>query len=156
MRHLGNVKDAGACGGNRGASSRMDADKIATSVIEGALEIHQRIGPGRLVSAYVERLADSLAGSGVTVEPQESMPIQLGGRRFTRSLYPPLVVGGAVLVEPKSLASISRIHRKQVLTYLKLANLRCGLLINFGGRHLMENIERLENPTADRSVLGAL
>ncbi len=156
MRHLGNVKDAGACGGNRGASSRMDADKIATSVIEGALEIHKRIGPGRLVSAYVERLADSFAGSGVTVEPQESIPIQLGGRRFTRSLYPPLVVGETLLVEAKSLVSISRIHRKQVLTYLKLANLRWGLLINFGGRHLMENMERFENPPTDRSNLQSL
>jgi GxxExxY protein len=133
----------------------LEADKIATCVIESAFEIHKRIGPGRRASTYGERLADSLAGSGLTVEPQESILIQLGGRRFNRSLHPPLVVGGAVLVEPKSLASISGIHRKQVLTYLKLANLRCGLLINFGGRHLMENIVRLENPTTDRSVLGA-
>ncbi len=134
----------------------MDADKIATCVIKGALEIHKRIGPGRLASTYAERLADSLVGSGLTVEPQESIPIQLGGRRFNRSLHPPLVVGETLLVEAKSLVSISRIHRKQVLTYLKLANLRWGLLINFGGRHLMENMERFENPPTDRSNLQSL
>lgn len=133
----------------------MDADKIATCVIKSALEIHKEIGPGRPRSTYAEWLADSLAGSGLTVEAHESIPIQLGGRRFNRPLHPPLAVGGIVLVEPKSLASISRIHRKQVLTYLKLANFRCGLLINFGGRHLLENIERFENPTADRSVSTA-
>jgi GxxExxY protein len=133
----------------------MDADEIATCVIKNALEIHNWMGPGRLASTYAERLTDSLAGSGLTVEPQDSIPIQLGGRRFNRSPHPPLVVGGTVLVELKSLASISRIYRKQVLTYLKLANLHCGLLINFGGRHLMENIERLENPTEDRSFLRA-
>jgi GxxExxY protein len=119
----------------------MDADKIVRCVINSALEIHKEIGPGRLASTYAEWLADSLAGSGLTVE---SIPIQLGGRRFNRSPLPPLVVGRTLLVESKSLASISRVHRKQVLTYLKLANLRCGLLINFGGRHLMENIVRLE------------
>jgi GxxExxY protein len=125
MRHLENVKDACGCDGKRGACLRLGHRQDSACVIGSALEIHKRIGPA---STYGERLADSLAGSGLTVEPQESILIQLGGRRFNRSLHPPLVVGGTVLVEPRSLASISRIHRKQVLTYL----------------HLMENIVRLE------------
>jgi GxxExxY protein len=64
------------------------------------------------------------------------------------------VVGGTVLVESKSLTSLSLIHRKQVLTYLKLSNLKCGLLINFGGQYLIGNIESLENPLTDPAHSG--
>jgi len=131
------------------APGNMDANSIAACVINSALEIHRKIGPGRLASVYAESLADSLADSGFAVEPQESISVQLGGKRFNQCPRPPLVVGGTVLVESKSLTSLSLIHRKQVLTYLKLSNLKCGLLINFGGQYLIGNIETLENPLTD-------
>ncbi len=130
-------------------AGNMDANSIAACVVNSALEIHRKIGPGRPASVYAESLAASLAKSGFTVEPQESISIQLGGKRFNQRPRPPLVVGGTVLVESKSLTSLSLIHRKQVLTYLKLSNLKSGLLINFGGQYLRGNIECLENPVAD-------
>jgi GxxExxY protein len=131
-----------------GPISDMHANRIATRVIDSAREIHKKIGPGRLDSVYAASLADILADSGFTVETQETIPIRLRGRRFNRCPRAPLVVGGTLLVESKSLKSLSRVHRKQVLTYLKLSNLRYGLLINFGGEHLAENIERLETDRA--------
>jgi len=136
------------------APGNIDANSIAACVINSALEIHRKIGPGRLASVYAESLADSLADSGFTVEPQESISTQLGGKRFNHYPRPPLVVGGTVLVESRSLTSLSLIHRKQVLTYLKLSNLKCGLLINFGGQYLKGNIERLENPLTDATHSG--
>ncbi len=123
----------------------MDANNIAACVIDHAVEIHRKIGPGLLDSVYATSLAGVLTESGFTVERQESIPVQLRGRRFNQGPRAPLVVGGMVLVELKSLDSLSRVHKKQMLTYLKLSHLRHGLLINFGGELLKGNIERLEN-----------
>jgi GxxExxY protein len=123
----------------------MDANSIATCVIDSAVEIHRKIGPGLLDSVYSTSLTDVLTESGFTVERQESIPIRLRGRRFNQGPRAPLVVGGMVLVELKSLGSLSRVHKKQMLTYLKLSHLKHGLLINFGGELLSGNIERLEN-----------
>ena len=124
---------------------KMDANNIATCVIDSAVEIHKRIGPGLLDSVYATSLADVLTESGFTVERQESIPSQLRGKRFNQGPRAPLVVEGMVLVELKSLESLSRVHKKQMLTYLKLSHLRYGLLINFGSELLNGSIERLEN-----------
>jgi GxxExxY protein len=97
-------------------------------VIDRAVEIHRKIGPGLLDSVYATSLVDVLTESGLTVERQESIPIQLRGRRFTQGPRAPLVAAGMVLVELKSLEFLSRVHKKQVLTYLKLSRLRHGLI----------------------------
>ena len=123
----------------------MDANSIATCVIDSAVEIHRKIGPGLLDSVYATSLVGVLTQNGFTVERQESIPIQLRGRRFNQGPRAPLVVGGMVLVELKSLEFLSRVHKKQMLTYLKLSHLKHGLLINFGGELLNGNIERLVN-----------
>ena len=130
----------------------MDANSIATCVIDSAVEIHRKIGPGRLDSVYAMSLADVLTESGFTVERQESIPTQLRGRRFNQGPPAPLVVGGTVLVELKSLDSLSRVHKKQMLTYLKLSHLKHGLLINFGGKLLNGNIEQLVNELDELAV----
>ena len=123
----------------------MDANNIATCVIDSAVEIHKRIGPGRLDSVYANSLAEVLTESGLTVERQEEIPVQLRGRRLNQGPPAPLVVEGTVLVDLKSLDCLSRVHKKQMLTYLKLSHLKHGLVINFGGELLNGNIERLEN-----------
>ncbi|HEY5705637.1 MAG TPA: GxxExxY protein [Terrimicrobiaceae bacterium] len=130
----------------------MDANSIATRVIDSAVEIHKRIGPGLTDSVYATSLAEVLSESGFTVERQEAIPVQLRGRRFKQGPRAPLVVGGTVLVELKSLDSLSRIHKKQLLTYLKLSHLKHGLLINFGGEALTGNIERLVDDLDELAV----
>jgi GxxExxY protein len=82
---------------------------------------------------------------GLRVERQKSIPIHFRGRRFDESFRADLVVGETVLVELKSVEILARVHKKQVLTYLKLSHLKLGLLINFGGELLKGNIERLVN-----------
>ena len=123
----------------------MDENRIAASVVDSALEIHKELGPGLLESVYEVLLADSLIQRGLTVERQKSIAFHFRGRRFDEGFRADLVVGGAVLVELKSVETLVRVHRKQVLTYLKLSHLRLGLLINFGGELLKGNIERLVN-----------
>ena len=119
----------------------MDPNSIAIRVIDSAVEIHRKIGPGHRDSVYATSLVDALTESGFPVERQESIPMQLRGKRLNQGPRAPLVVGGTVLVELKSLDSLSRVHRKQMLTYLKLSHLKHGLLINFGGELLTSDIK---------------
>jgi GxxExxY protein len=123
----------------------MVENRIATCVINSALEIHKEVGPGLLESVYEVLLADALSESGFTVERQKAIPIHFRGKTFEEGFRADLVVGGAVLVELKSVESLARVHKKQVLTYLKLSRLKLGLLINFNGELLKGNIERLVN-----------
>ena len=123
----------------------MDENKIATLVVDCALEIHKELGPGLLESVYEVLLADSLIQSALTVERQKPIAIHFRGKRFDEGFRADLVVGGKVLVELKSVETLARVHKKQVLTYLKLSNLKLGLLINFGGELLKGNVERLAN-----------
>ena len=119
----------------------MDAHNIATRVIDSAVDIHRRIGPGHHDSVYAVSLAKALAERGITVERDESIPMQLRGKRLNRVPRAPLVVGGKILVELKSLDFLSEVHKKQVLTYLKLSHLKHGLLISFGDELLTSDIK---------------
>lgn len=121
----------------------MDENTIAACVINSALEIHKEVGPGLLESVYEVLLADALEQSGFSAERQKPIPIHFRGKRFDEGFRADLVVGGKVLVELKSVETLARVHKKQVLTYLKLSHLKLGLLINFGGELLKGNIERL-------------
>ena len=123
----------------------MEENRIAACVINSALEIHKEVGPGLLESVYEVLLADSLAQRGLTVERQKPIPIFFRGKRFDEGFRADLVVSGAVLVELKSVEALARVHKKQVLTYLKLSGLKLGLLINFGAELLKGNVERLVN-----------
>jgi len=112
---------------------RMKEDEIAKAVVNTALELHKELGPGLLESVYEVLLADALRELGFAVERQRPISIYFRGKRFDEGFRADLVVGGVVLVELKSVEALARVHRKQVLTYLKLSGLKLGLLINFGG-----------------------
>ena len=122
----------------------MDENTIAACVIYRALEIHKEVGPGLLESVYesARRGPRTERIFGRTAEP---IPIHFREKRFDEGFRADLVVGRSVLVELKSVESLVRVHKKQVLTYLKLSHLKLGLLINFGGELLKGNIERLVN-----------
>ena len=124
-------------------------------MVNCALEIHKELGPGLLESVYEVLLADALRQRGFNVERQTPIPICFRGKRFDEGFRADLVVGDAVLVELKSLESLARVHKKQVLTYLKLSQLKLGLLINFGGDLLKRNIQRLVNELDFRCGGGA-
>src|SRR6516165_10004150 len=77
------------------------------------------------------------------LERQRPIPIHFRGKHFDEGFRAVLIVNGLVLVELKSLETLARVHKKQVLTYLKLSGIKLGLLINFGGELLKGNVERL-------------
>jgi GxxExxY protein len=123
----------------------MKHDEIAGVVVECAFALHKELGPGLLESVYEVLLADALREKGLSVERQKPIPICFRGKRFDEGFRADLLVGDLVLVELKSVEALARVHRKQVLTYLRLTNLKLGLLINFGAELLKGNMERLVN-----------
>ena len=123
----------------------MQDNEIAQVVVECAFALHKELGPGLLESVYEVLLADALREKGLSVERQNPIPICFRGKRFDEGFRADLLVEDLVLVELKSVEALARVHRKQVLTYLRLTNLKLGLLINFGGELLKGNMERLVN-----------
>ena len=122
-----------------------EIEKLAKVLVDSILCVHRELGPGLLESVYEVLLADALRGRGLSVERQMPIPICFRGKRFDEGFRADLLVEKLVLIELKSVETLARVHRKQVLTYLRLTDLRLGLLINFGGDLLKGNIERLVN-----------
>jgi GxxExxY protein len=123
----------------------MNENEIAKVIIQAALDLHKEMGPGLLESVYEVLLASMLRELGFEVARQKPIPISFRGKHFDEGFRADIVVANLVLVELKSIEALARVHRKQVLTYLRLSNLKLGLLINFGGELLKGNIERLVN-----------
>ena len=126
----------------------MEINQITGAIVDTAYRIHEELGPGLFESVYELILADMLTSVGFSVQRQVPVPIRFGGKVYDEGFRADLIVEGLVVVEIKSIEQLSRVHKKQVLTYLKLSGLPVGLLINFGGELLKGNIERIAIPGA--------
>jgi GxxExxY protein len=126
----------------------MELNKITGLIVDAAYRIHEEAGPGLLESVYESILADILTSQGLAVERQSIIPIQFGGKIYDEAFRADLIVEQQVIIEIKSVDRLAPVHKKQVLTYLKLSGIKVGLLINFGGEYLKGNIERLAAPGA--------
>lgn len=118
---------------------------IAKDVVDSAFKIHSTLGPGLLESVYEILLAHELRSRGFEVERQRPIPLIYNGLRFEEGFRADLWINGRVIVEIKSIDELAPVHSKQVLTYLRLTNLKLGLLINFGAPYIREGIERIIN-----------
>jgi iron complex transport system substrate-binding protein len=121
----------------------MGLNELSRIVVDAAYEVHRGLGPGLMESVYEVVLAETVRARGLKVERQKPIPIRFDGQVFDEGFRADLIVEGRVLVELKSVEQLARVHKKQVLTYLKLSGIPLGLLINFGGELLKGNIERL-------------
>jgi GxxExxY protein len=117
-------------------------DEIAHVVVDTAFHIHKDLGPELLESAYEMILAEKLMQLGLRVERQVSIDIDYSGIRVANAFKIDLLVESQLIVELKSVEAFAPVHAKQVLTYLRLTNLRLGLLINFGMATFKEGIRR--------------
>jgi iron complex transport system substrate-binding protein len=122
-----------------------DIDEITGEVVDAAYRIHTRLGCGLLESVYEAVLAKALEQRGFSVERQKPISIEFDGLRFDEGFRLDLLVDGRVVVELKSIEKLAAVHAKQVLTYLRLMDLRVGLLINFGAPTLKEGLRRIVN-----------
>ena len=123
----------------------MDESEITGIVIDAGMEIHKSLGPGLLESAYQRILQDELLSRGLKVRSEVALPVRFKERTYEAAFRADLVIQEKVIVELKSVEKLSPVHKKQLLTYLKLANMRVGLLMNFGESLLKDGIVRLVN-----------
>lgn len=121
----------------------MQENEVAKVVVDAAYHIHVALGPGLLESAYEKILAYELAKRGLDVKRQVRLPVRYDGHDFDDAFVIDLLINDLVIVELKSTDETHPIHRKQLLTYLKLANKRLGLLVNFGKSRIKDGIERV-------------
>jgi iron complex transport system substrate-binding protein len=127
-------------------------DEVTGAIVDAAIRIHRDLGPGLFESAYEALLAHELAERGVEFERQLLLPLEYRGRRIEFGYRVDLLVERRVVVEIKSTDRPSPIHSRQLLTYLRLANLRVGLLINFGTYRLVDGIQRIINSQVDETA----
>jgi GxxExxY protein len=142
----------------RWAHGLLEPDRMPRSlrettgeIIDAAVKLHVGLGPGLLESVYQAVLARDLERRGLLIQAGRTVPFEFDGMRFSQGLSVDLLVEGQVVVELKSMEKIAPVHFKQVLTYLRLLNLRVGLLINFGAPTLKEGLHRIVNGYRDDS-----
>ncbi|SRR6266852_3332632 len=123
----------------------MKPNEITAIIIDTAIGIHRRLGPGLLESVYRAVLAYELRKRGLHVETEVPIPVVWEEVKLEVGFRADLIVEGAVIVELKSIEAIARVHKKVLLTYLRLADKRVGLLINFGEELLKDGIHRVVN-----------
>ena len=123
----------------------MDLSELSGAVIGAAIEVHRELGPGLLESAYELALERELGLRKVPVQRQVAVPLEYKGLELGDGFRLDLLVDDALVVEVKAVERLQPIHEAQLLTYLKLANKRLGLLINFNERTLKEGVKRVAN-----------
>ncbi len=123
----------------------MRENDVTGVIVDASLRIHQKLGPGLLESVYETILARELKKRGLGVKQQQAIPVVWDDVKLDHGFRADLVVEGKVIVEVKSLEELHPVHSKQLLTYLKLADKRVGLLINFGERYIRDGIHRVVN-----------
>ena len=127
----------------------MNENEIAKIILDSAFKVHTRLGPGLLESVYEAVMAYELAKCGLPVRRQVPIPIRYEGLTFEEGFRADLFVGEKVIVELKSVERLVPVNGKQLLTQLRLSGRRLGLLMNFGGAHLKDGIERIANGMPD-------
>lgn len=123
----------------------MNENQIADAIVENSIQIHREVGPGLLESVYENILASELKLQGFEVETQVVIPISYKGRVIENAFRADLIVGKKVIVEIKSVEELSKAHKKQLLTYLRMTNLKLGILLNFGEELMKTGIKRVAN-----------
>lgn len=124
----------------------MTENEISDAVIDAAIEVHRTLGgPGLLERVYEEALVHELRLRALDVDRQRAVPIVYKGVSLASDLRADLVVANRVLVECKATRDDNPLFEAQVLTYLRLMNLKLGLLINFGQRRVKDGIHRVVN-----------
>ena len=123
----------------------MNENDLARIVVDAAYKLHTTLGPGLLESVYETVLAHELHRRGVPVERQVPIPLEYEGIRFDQAFRADLIVGDRLIVEIKSTEISPPVHKKQLLTYLRLSGRKLGLLINFGSPLIKDGITRIAN-----------
>jgi GxxExxY protein len=123
----------------------MEQNKLSGIVVGSAIEVHRHLGPGLLESAYESCLSHELELRGLNVKRQVYVPLNYKGKKLDAGYRLDLLIENLVVVEIKAVSYIEKIHKAQLLTYLKLTGLILGLILNFNVPILKNGICRMIN-----------
>jgi GxxExxY protein len=123
----------------------MTENEVAKQIVDVAFKIHTTFGPGLLESVYETIMAYELQKRGLSVRRQQAIPVIYEDVRMDLGFRADLIVENKVVVEIKSVEAIAPVHKKQLLTYLRLTDKRLGLLINFNVELIKNGISRVVN-----------
>ena len=122
----------------------MEFEDLSFQVIGCAIEVHKNLGPGLLESSYEKCLAYELSNLNIPYKQQLALPIRYKSVEIDCAYRIDLLVADEIIIELKSVSQLTAIHEAQILTYMKLANVKTGLLINFNTVFLKNGIKRFK------------
>jgi GxxExxY protein len=123
----------------------VDENAISREIVDAAFRVHTTLGPGLFESVYEAALACELEKRGLRTARQKGLPVTYETVRLEMGFRADLIVEDKVIIEIKSVEEVAPVHRKQLLTYLRLANKRLGLLVNFNVALIKDGITRVAN-----------
>ncbi len=123
----------------------MDENEISRIIVDKCLKIHKSLGPGLLESVYEEVLYYKLSNQNLRCGRQVGIPIVYENIRMDLGFRADMIVEGKMIIELKSVENVLPVYKKQLLTYLKLTNMKLGLLINFNVPLIKDGITRIVN-----------
>ncbi|HEX6306913.1 MAG TPA: GxxExxY protein [Longimicrobiales bacterium] len=122
-----------------------DLNTVTGSIVDSAVRIHSKLGPGLVEAVYESVLARDLMRRGLHVERQKTISFRFEDLHFEDACRCDIVVEQTVIVEVKSVSKIITLHEQQLLTYLRLLDCKLGLILNFGAPLMKEGIKRIAN-----------
>ncbi len=123
----------------------MDENDISRIIVDCAYHIHRELGPGLLESVYEKVLMYELEKRGLNIDNQVAIPVRYYEISLELGFRADLIIENKIIIELKSVEEILPVHKKQLLTYLKLTGLKLGLLINFNSNLIKDGITRIVN-----------
>jgi len=123
----------------------MTENEISKKIIGAAIEVHKQLGPGLLESSYEICLAYELKQHGLAFQTQVALPVVYKDVKLEAGYRIDIIVENKVIIEIKAVDALADIHTAQVLTYLKLRELKLGLLINFNSLRVIDGVKRIVN-----------
>jgi len=123
----------------------MNENALSSTIVNCCYHIHKKLGPGLLESVYEEVLCYELLEAGLSYTRQTNIPVYYNELILEIGFRADIIVENKVIIELKSVESIAPVHKKQLLTYLKLTGLKLGLLVNFNEALIKDGIYRIVN-----------
>ena len=127
----------------------LNENALGSLIVESAIYLHKNLGSGLLETVYETILSRLLAKKGLYTQRQVSIPIEFEGEQFDEGFRADLFIEGKLIIELKSVEKITDVHKKQLLTYLKLTNTKLGFILNFGTELMKNGIVRIINGILD-------
>ena len=123
----------------------MDENQLSKIIVDCCYRIHTKLGPGLLESVYLEILIYELRKAGLKCQKEVGIPVHYEEVKIDLGFRADLIVENLVIIELKSIEKVQPVHKKQLMTYLKLTGMKLGLLANFNVNLIKDGIERVVN-----------